>query len=132
MRFMPIILLAVILSSLHASAAGPVLDIKDAKRGCTFVVGFRHLSVFYERILIVAKREVPPDTPDEYFVVFVDRQKREVLRDGKHLLQPDNVPASKVFFVDPRDGPVFTLHEMKICRCPAVLWGAAGISAEDR
>lgn len=124
---------AFVFLALSSGAAPPVVPLEKAKRACTFVVGFRNLSVFYERVLVIGKRELPPDTPDEFWVVFPDREKHEVLRDGRHLLQPDNVPADKVLFVDPRDGPVIVVHQMHLCRCPRVLWGSTpGVTAEER
>lgn len=124
---------AVTFVALRSSAAPPVVPLEKAKKACTFVVGFRNLSVYYERVIVIGKRELPPDTPDEFWVVFPDREKHEVLRDGKHLLQPDNVQAAQVLFVDPKDGPVMVIHKMKLCRCPAFFWGStSGVTAEDR
>lgn len=51
-------------------------------KGCTVVVGFRDLRVFYERAVVVAEKETAPDAPPEWWGFYPDR--KPVLDDEGH------------------------------------------------
>jgi len=106
--------LAALLCAQEAPApARVVVPLSSAKRACTFARGAR--SVFYERLYVVAKKEVPAGEPDEWWGIFPDRKQS---RDANGLLRAVNVPAAEVLFTDPHDGPLFSGS----CKCPPGMW----------
>ncbi|HEX8851275.1 MAG TPA: hypothetical protein VF761_17245 [Gemmatimonadaceae bacterium] len=106
----------------------PVIPIAKAKKGCTFRVGGLRNSVYYEAAYIVAKRLMPIGEPDEFWIVFPNREQD---RDESGHLRTNNVSADRVLFMSPKDGPVIVLRDGLKCKCPPALWGAAsGVSAE--
>ena len=115
-----------------------VIPASQGKKACTFAVGFKTLSVYYEKVLVIAEKpNINKDTgearPEWWILNLENPQKHQ--RGANGLPIALNVPKEEVLFVNPKDGPVMVVHQMKVCRCPPMYWGMAtnsGFSAEHK
>jgi hypothetical protein len=119
---------AALLVADEAPATRTVIPLAKAKKGCTFRVGASRQTVYYERAYVLAKKLTAPDVPAELWILYPDR---EPTRDTEGRNVALNVPAARVLFMSPKDGPVYVMQDGKTCRCPATLWGSSsGATAE--
>lgn len=119
---------ALVLADEPAPQARTVIPIAKAKKGCTFRINATRTAVYYEAALIVAKKLVPAGEPDEFWIVFPNREQD---REAEGRIRTNNVLASRVLFMSPKDGPRLVLRDGLKCQCPGSLWGmVSGASAE--